>query len=88
VHLFEEQQIVRFTDRAQKDPAIKGDNDIHNIIGIEPVPNVFAVPPEYAGFSGLIGQYAGKLSRDLVGHTQWLILENGKKYSGALLEPA
>jgi len=87
-YTFEPNQSVCFTDNARSSSAIRGDDQTHIVREVISVPDTFAVGPEYKGFSGLIGLYAGKLIRNLVGHHQWVVLENGCTFSGSLFRPA
>lgn len=82
-------QKVVFTEKAKSSVFVEtSDEKKHKVIKVEAVPHGYEVSPEYRGFSGLIGHYAGKQSRDIVGHHQWVTLENGGHYSGAYLCPA
>ena len=70
---------VRFTKIAQLGWIANGDETEHTAVTIEDVPNTM----QYLN----LGTDRMVSTRFLVGHDQWLILENGKKYSGSFFEP-
>lgn len=81
---------VRFTERAKSEAPFKhyADDEEHTVRVVRPVPDEYGVDFVARGLSSQPSIYADKKRREIVGHHQWVMLEDRTIWSGALLQHA